>query len=655
MERMKKTSFIIRFTGIAYLVFLIWSLWNLTGRASGTGGVLGIFSIGWTYALASYYLIALVLIGFMIWLLIAPESFLCFLREDIEDILQPLRAGRWILVLAFIALPQFLLLGGWEQYFRLPVFRQVVFVTSGMIAGLMIPDRENRVGERLALGIFLTTLVYVVVLKAALVVDHPFSLSWSEGNRIWDYSLYFARGRYELDGDFSLPTYMAPGRHGLWGLIFLIPNVGIRAVRFWDLVIWIVPGILLGLTAFTRKHEPSPVRRWALVAWAFLFLWQGPIYSPLLLSAVLLLALYDKEDLPRSAAGAALACFYAGISRWTWFAAPAIWIVLLDLYHTDTARSWSAFWKRVQRELMLGGAGFLGGAVSWLVLQVTVEREDAIYSTALQQDLLFYRLWESATNELGILVGLLLAAGPLLLLIAWLHLRSDERRDWLFNAAALIALIAMSAVGLVASIKIGGGNNLHNLDMFLVTLVLLGMLVLPIWKKNLSKWPAVQLLTLLVILTPVWFATRSGRLPRFKEEELVQESLEIIREEVESAAGEGDVLFIDQRQLLTFGEVPRVTLVEEYELKDLMNQAMRRNETYFADFYEDLEAHRFSLIVSDPLPIVYKGKYHVFGEENDLWVEYVSEPVLENYEPIHKLRGVELWLLAPIEEQDDPR
>jgi len=88
-------------------------------------------------------------------------------------------------------------------------------------------------------------------------------------------------------------------------------------------------------------------------------------------------------------------------------------------------------------------------------------------------------------------------------------------------------------------------------------------------------------------------------------------------------------------------------MVAEYELKDLMNQAMRQNEAYFADFYKDLEAHRFSLIISDPLPIVYKGSETIFGEENDLWVAQVSEPVLKYYEPVQRLEKLGIWLLAP--------
>ena len=41
-----------------------------------------------------------------------------------------------------------------------------------------------------------------------------------------------------------------------------------------------------------------------------------------------------------------------------------------------------------------------------------------------------------------------------------------------------------------------------------------------------------------------------------------------------NARSQGEILFMDQRQLLTFGYVRNVPLVPEYEKKVLMNAAM---------------------------------------------------------------------------------
>jgi hypothetical protein len=82
----------------------------------------------------------------------------------------------------------------------------------------------------------------------------------------------------------------------------------------------------------------------------------------------------------------------------------------------------------------------------------------------------------------------------------------------------------------------------------------------------------------------------------------------------------------------------------------MMNQAMGRNGPYFERFYADLRNHRFSMIVSDPLAIVYQGSSHQFGEENDLWVEQVAVPLMKYYRPEVKLGEVGVWLMVPAED-----
>jgi hypothetical protein len=80
---------------------------------------------------------------------------------------------------------------------------------------------------------------------------------------------------------------------------------------------------------------------------------------------------------------------------------------------------------------------------------------------------------------------------------------------------------------------------------------------------------------------------------------------------------------------------------------------MGLNSNYFELFRRDLENHRFSMIVSDPLYIVFQGSKVAFGEENDAWVEQVTIPILEYYEPVAKFDKVLVWLLAPIEEVEE--
>jgi hypothetical protein len=52
-----------------------------------------------------------------------------------------------------------------------------------------------------------------------------------------------------------------------------------------------------------------------------------------------------------------------------------------------------------------------------------------------------------------------------------------------------------------------------------------------------------------------------------------------------------------------------------------MEQAMRGNAEYFECFYEDLANHKYDLIISEPLHIIYQGSEYHFGVENDAWVK----------------------------------
>jgi hypothetical protein len=140
----------------------------------------------------------------------------------------------------------------------------------------------------------------------------------------------------------------------------------------------------------------------------------------------------------------------------------------------------------------------------------------------------------------------------------------------------------------------------------------------------------------------------TGPMPELLPSEAdTEKSLSDIRQAVEFAAPRGEVLFMDQRQLLTFGYVPSVPLVPEYDKKVLINEAMSANAQYFSAFYKDLASRRFSLIITNPLHERIQTGSDQFGEENNAWVTWVSAPVLCYYEPVNTLKKVTVQLLVP--------
>jgi hypothetical protein len=130
-------------------------------------------------------------------------------------------------------------------------------------------------------------------------------------------------------------------------------------------------------------------------------------------------------------------------------------------------------------------------------------------------------------------------------------------------------------------------------------------------------------------------------------------ALNTLRSRVRAAQSEGEILFMDQRQLLTFGYIEGVPLVPEYDKKVLIERSFIQNRAYFEQFYEDLASHRFALIIAQPQTVDIKdGEYH-FAEENNHWVRWVSRPLLCYYAIESTLPEVNVQLLTPRSEPVD--
>ena len=74
-----------------------------------------------------------------------------------------------------------------------------------------------------------------------------------------------------------------------------------------------------------------------------------------------------------------------------------------------------------------------------------------------------------------------------------------------------------------------------------------------------------------------------------------------------------------------------IDLVPEYEKVFLMEMVMAGNRSYLDSFQGDISSQRFDLIVTDPLFDTYKESGESWAEENNVWVEAVSVPVLCHY------------------------
>ena len=551
---------------------------------------------------------------------------------------------------------------------RFAVVLLALWVTAYLLCTGTAPCGEsNRIVSLEAVGLSAGWLVLVSAITRSLllVVDDPFGMYWSEGNRLYDYSLVFGQNLYNYVGHIPDP-YNTPGRYGLWGVLYLWQGLPIWAHRLWNIVLLTLPSFVLAW-ALTRKISPFILRH-ALFLWitAF-FILLAPLHPPFMIVAIIV-ALFAFHPSPY-VRGASLvtASLYAGISRWTWVFAPGAWGALIDLFLYYPKREGNWFKRLLPTVLMA-----VLGAVPGFLLSI---RNFLGYTTGevttAQQPLLWYRLLPNLTLGPGIVLLTLLTTGPLLALLLYKLFSYQWKLDGFQLLAVWGALISFLAVGLVISTKIGGGGDLHNLDMYIGTLIvvtvlgLAGQAALPKDHRDavseskgphVKHWPswALAMLCLLVLLpvyqfTPFHPSSSYHAWLDLPTRDDTDKALREINGEVEKYSQLGEVLFMDQRQLLTFGYVNAIPFVPEYEKKYMMDQALASNESYFRPYYQDLADKRFALIVTEPLKVSLKQEGGIFSEENDLWVKWVSAPTLCFYEQILTDKAVGVEMLVPRE------
>lgn len=697
--------------------------------AWGTGTWRGEFSRTWAvlyYSFVAFCVLAFLLTTAFVW---KPNLFESF-AEKIIALRQRMGNFRWLLWTVILAAPVwFFQYTSWGFVFQKFYIRIIIWVVVVCLLTILASKRDQLAGwNEFLTSLILTASAFSIAASLKYVSGYPFSFGWSEGNRLWDYSVLFGKELYIYPAGQNIPALLDFGRQLVSGLPFIFPGVTITTARLWVGLTLIIPYLLLGIALF-RAAAKNKITWLLLVLWTFLFLKQGPIHPPLVLSAALV-ALAWRGPLWVAIPLVVGAGYFTEASRFTWIFASGIWIVMLEFSSTSHPNGKPALnvWKRV---VILGALGIFGGlllphligSASGLMkklspapaaypvatevalppettateaVQLPPETEsvpapagnksfferfmDQVITIITIQQLLWYRLLPNSTYDNGILLALLLAVLPLL----WVLLHISIKKIWNLSRLQQLVLIlpslAFLGVGLVASTKIGGGGDLHNMDMFLIGLLFSGAVA---WQNGGGDWiqngggisPLMKVVIVALLvnssISPLlemrsfslgedasWLKTLTDAKSETTMEMLptqaeIDSALQIIQEEADKAKLQGEVLFTDQRQLLTFGYITGIPLVAEYEKKVLMNQALSGDADYFQTYYADLAAKRFSLIITEPLRTPAQDSSYQFGEENNAWVKWVSIPTLCYYEPLETIKTVRVQLLVPKEDTAD--
>ena len=499
----------------------------------------------------------------------------------------------------------------------------------------------------------------------AITSANPFSMGYSEAGRHFYASLFFSESLYGM----KLPLpFLHPSRYLLLSIPFLIDGFPLWFHRFWQALLWF--GLTLASSfLLARRMKLSRGITLLATAWAFLFFFQGAVYYHLHVMVILILAGVPMESgssLPDKSISRAdgiqikplifiiLASVWAGISRVNWFPVPAMLAIAIYILETPIN---DKDWKYWLTPFIWGVSGLAAALISQFVyIQISGNADVAAFSSSFTSDLIWSRLLPNETFPMGILPGSLLVSAPLLVAL-YQMLRGRMTYLHQLRWLALLAMLGVLLVGgAVVSTKIGGGGDLHNMDAYLV---MLSVLAAAFWSGRVSAESDAKPMfgrvgwgvAAAALLIPLGFAIRSiGFFPSF-DKTVTEKDIRLLQETLDSG---GEILFVTERQLITFDYLNGMTLVPEYEQSELMEMAMSRNRPYLETFYSELRERRFALIVAEDQTFT-RQKEGAFAEENVAWVRFVGAPLLCNYKPVVTLTSNNIQVFEPRPKQVECR
>jgi len=513
--------------------------------------------------------------------------------------------------------------------------------------GLKVSLRTSWVAGTAA-TLILMGISYELWAYARSVTTYPFSMGWSESSRYYYASLFFSERIYNQ----SVPlSTLHPTRYFLQSLAFLFHG-GLVWHRLWQVFLWV--GITSATVwAITRRAIPlisdsnmslgGRGGRLLFAGWLALFILRVSIYYHLQIVMLVPLLFVSAKRPWRSLLAVIFASAWAGVSRVNWFPMAAILAIALYLMEepvsgTRSSRipDWIIYLKQPAIWTVLGMLSALAAQAAYIPLSGNADKPD-VFASSFTSDLLWYRLWPNPSYPLGILPGILIVSAPFILtvILAAKNWRALHPIRWL----GLVSMILVLFVGsTIASTKIGGGD-LHNMDAFAALISIVGAYFIGGQVRSesgtvewdVSRWPAIALSLIVMVM---FLISSLGPYPKFNTE-LDRLAYNELVKRVNRLGKLGPVLFINERHLVTFGDVD-VPLVPDYEAVFLMEMAMSNNRTYLEQFYTDLREHRFSAIVSGRQNLVIKTD-EIFAEENNVWNSKVSPYILCYYNELFEL------------------
>ena len=443
----------------------------------------------------------------------------------------------------FTSVPYFVKVFGGQ-----PAVRYLLFFLSGLIGTFGIRMLWKQVPWMTAFlsMVLFQSLIQLVLVFSTAVTAYPFAMGWSETSRYYFPSLFFSKLVYGQ-------TYPWPILHPTLHLLLAPPylvDAPLWFHRFWQvalrfLLIGMVVPPLLGRLSIQNRFV-----RWIAGLWMFLFLFMGPIYFHLTVPVIIVLAGFSVRNERQTWVAVLIASIWCGWSRVNWYPVPGI--IAAVLYLLEQPVNGKSLWRYLSRPFFWFTVGTLVAFLSQRIyIYFSGIPDSGSFYTSLSSDLLLYRLLPNATYFLGLLPAALLASLPMWLVI-YIVIRSYRMAQW--NPARLLmisaALFVLFLGGLLVSLKIGGGADIHNLDAYWVLLLIVfSYLVFARYRMEngeLSRSvPLPWLLVFALLIMPAWSWTQFNVLYKTYDAQATSAELQKIQDRVDEVnARGGSILFI---------------------------------------------------------------------------------------------------------------
>jgi len=648
MNRLKITFYLKLYFFVAAIITMAMAN-QLANEMRAFGIPLSLDSLRWQFIL----LFAILGIILSLMFILQFTSLEEFFSQILHKVFYTVSQLRWIGIVLFIASIGILLLivlfpiRSISLVFPRLWFYLLAFLGISISLKLLIPNRDILFIN--LVSILTVSVIFKVFTYIPDINSYPFSLSWSEASRYYYASLLFSK---KVWGQ-NLPlSPLHPSRYILQSFPYLVTQSPLWLHRLWQVLLWIFMPALSGITFARRFSNHLQIKFWMMAGWTSLFLIQGPVYYHLHICLIVIFLFFDTERKTISILAVVFASIWAGISRVNWFPVPAFMAVAIYLIEYPVSKIGNTI-KYLYYPVIIVFTGIIAAFLSQAAYIGLSGNVVSKFASSFTSDLLWYRLLPNATYKPGILLGIIGISFPLIFVVVF-HMKNN------WSAWHPIRMLGLGSIlfvlfggGLVVSVKIGGGSNLHNMDAFMVLLLIIGVYLFfgkfspETNTAETTRFPNAQILAIGVFI-PAFFAFQTG-IAAIKYDPIrsADEFSKLQRTVDDVVQSGGNVLFISQRHLLTMKLLNDVPLIRDYENIELMEMAMAGNQVYLNSFLTDIAQHKFELIITDPLFTVSKERNHAFSEENNAWTERISKPILDEYQELLNLEYSHVQILEP--------